>query len=75
MAKAIEYLSEARVDFDEAFDWYAQRSVGAAIGFVSSVGRVAGVEMRGTSIEPPDGNHWGVTTRCSWLTPSHPEVE
>ena len=37
MAKAIEYLSGARVDFDESFDWYAERSVGAAIGFASSV--------------------------------------
>ena len=26
--------------------------------------RVAGVEMRGTSIEPPDGNHWGCATAC-----------
>jgi len=40
MAKTIEYLSEARVDFDESFDWYAQRSVGAAIGFVSAVDEV-----------------------------------
>lgn len=25
MAKAIEYLRGARVDFDESFDWYAER--------------------------------------------------
>lgn len=37
MAKAIEYLGGARVDFDESFDWYAKRSVGAAIGFASAV--------------------------------------
>jgi plasmid stabilization system protein ParE len=37
MAKPIEYLRDARVDFDESFDWYAARSVGAAIGFASAV--------------------------------------
>jgi len=37
MAKPIEYLSGARIDFDESFDWYAERSIGAAIGFASAV--------------------------------------
>lgn len=37
MAKPIEYLGAARIDFDESFDWYAERSVGAAIGFASAV--------------------------------------
>ncbi len=37
MARTIEFLRGARVDFDESFDWYAQRSVGAAIGFTSAV--------------------------------------
>jgi len=37
MAKRIEYLSGARIDFDESFDWYAERSIGAAIGFASAV--------------------------------------
>ena len=37
MAKAIEYLAGARADFDESFDWYGERSVGAAIGFASAV--------------------------------------
>ena len=37
MAKAIEYLAGARADFDESFDWYRERSVGAAIGFASAV--------------------------------------
>lgn len=36
MAKPIEYLGGARADFDESFDWYAKRSVGAAIGFASA---------------------------------------
>jgi plasmid stabilization system protein ParE len=37
MAKTIEYLAGARADFDESFDWYRERSVGAAIGFASAV--------------------------------------
>jgi plasmid stabilization system protein ParE len=37
MAKAIEFLPGARIDFEESFDWYAARSVGAAIGFASAV--------------------------------------
>ena len=34
--------------------------------------RVAGAEMRGTSIGAPDPNHWGFTTHASWFIPSHP---
>jgi len=37
MAKPIEYLQGARADFDESFNWYAERSAGAAIGFASAV--------------------------------------
>lgn len=37
MANPIEYLSGARLDFDESFDWYGQRSIGAAIGFAAAV--------------------------------------
>jgi plasmid stabilization system protein ParE len=37
MAKAIEYLAGARADFDESFDWYRERSVGAAVGFAAAV--------------------------------------
>ena len=29
MARRIDYLEGARVDFDESFDWYAERSVDA----------------------------------------------
>ena len=36
MAQAIEYLADARVDFDDSFDWYAERSAGAAIGFAAA---------------------------------------
>ena len=34
---AVEFSVEARSEFDEAFDWYSERSVGAAIGFASEV--------------------------------------
>lgn len=34
---AVEFSEEARAEFDEAFDWYAERSVGAAIGFATAV--------------------------------------
>lgn len=37
MAKPIEYLRDARIDFDQSFDWYGERSIGAAIGFASAV--------------------------------------
>jgi len=37
MAKNIEFLQGAQVDFDESFDWYARRSARAAIGFSLAV--------------------------------------
>jgi plasmid stabilization system protein ParE len=37
MATAIRLDSAAREEFDEAFDWYAKRSTGAAIGFASEI--------------------------------------
>lgn len=37
MAERNEYLADARVDFDESFDWYAKRSSPAAIGFAAAV--------------------------------------
>jgi plasmid stabilization system protein ParE len=33
----IDYLPEARRDFDESFDWYAKRSKQAAVHFVIAV--------------------------------------
>ena len=35
MAKRIELHEGARQDFDESFDWYAERSADAALGFVA----------------------------------------
>jgi plasmid stabilization system protein ParE len=46
MAKPIEYLDGARIDFDESFDWYAQRSAGAAIGFASAVDDALGTILK-----------------------------
>jgi plasmid stabilization system protein ParE len=37
MANPIEFHAEARAEFDEAFNWYAEHSAGAAIGFVSEI--------------------------------------
>jgi len=33
----VEYLRGARQDFDESFDWYAERSVPAAVRFTGAV--------------------------------------
>ena len=37
MTLRLEFLAEARTEFDEAFNWYAERSAGAAIGFATEV--------------------------------------
>jgi plasmid stabilization system protein ParE len=37
MARTVEFVDGARLDFDEAFEWYAQRSLEAAVGFAISV--------------------------------------
>jgi plasmid stabilization system protein ParE len=37
MATSVEFGPAARSEFDEAFDWYARRSHGAAIAFASEV--------------------------------------
>lgn len=37
MPRIVELLPGARVDFDESFDWYAERSEQAAIGFQIAV--------------------------------------
>jgi plasmid stabilization system protein ParE len=33
----VDYLPAARRDFNESFDWYAERSVRAAVGFTNAV--------------------------------------
>ena len=37
MAMSVEFDAAARAEFDEAFNWYATRSPGAAIGFATEV--------------------------------------
>jgi plasmid stabilization system protein ParE len=37
VAGIVELLPGARFDFDESFDWYAQRSEAAAVGFRDAV--------------------------------------
>ena len=37
MAMSVEFDAAARVEFDEAFNWCAERSPGAAIGFATEV--------------------------------------
>ena len=37
MAIYVEFGAGARFEFDEAFDWYAERSVRAAIGLASEI--------------------------------------
>jgi len=37
MAASIDLSADARAEFDEAFNWYAERSVGAATGFATEV--------------------------------------
>jgi plasmid stabilization system protein ParE len=37
MPKKIEYLDGAKLDFNEAFDWYAERSAKAARGFAFAI--------------------------------------
>jgi plasmid stabilization system protein ParE len=37
VALSIDFLNQARLEFDDAFDWYAARSVEAATGFAESI--------------------------------------
>ncbi len=36
MARTVDLLPGARVDFDESFDWYAERGESIAMGYESS---------------------------------------
>lgn len=54
----IDYLSGARRDFDESFDWYAERSAQTAVRFAAAVD-AALVEVAANPIKfpSPDGVH------------------
>jgi plasmid stabilization system protein ParE len=45
MGNAPEFDTEARAEFDEEMQWYAERSEGAAIGFISEVALAIGTIM------------------------------
>jgi toxin ParE1/3/4 len=53
MTISVELGRSARFEFDEAFDWYAERSVQAALGFASEIDLA--IEKIGTTPErfPP----------------------
>ena len=54
----LDYLSGARRDFDESFDWYAARSTQAAQRSVSAVdAALANVVANPTRFASPDGVH------------------
>jgi len=69
MAKIIEFGAGARADFDESFDWYAERSEAAAIGFADAVDEAFDKiladpnrfsrTIRGVSISRLDDIHFG----------------
>lgn len=55
---AIDYLPAARRDFDESFDWYAERSPQAAAKFTLAVeAALAKIAANPTAPQCPDGVH------------------
>ena len=48
----VDYLPAARRDFDESFDWYAERSLSAALGFVDSVDAALSTISADTATRP-----------------------
>ncbi|MBI3865672.1 MAG: type II toxin-antitoxin system RelE/ParE family toxin [Planctomycetia bacterium] len=54
----VEYLPGARRDFDESFDWYAERSVNAAARFAGAVdAALVNVAVNPTQFGSADGVH------------------
>jgi plasmid stabilization system protein ParE len=54
----VDYVSGARRDFDESFDWYAERSIQAALRFVTAVdAAIAKIAADPTHFASPDGIH------------------
>ena len=52
MAVFIEFDDDARAEFDEAFRWYAERSVGAAIGFATEIEVAIEAIVEGLAFDP-----------------------
>jgi plasmid stabilization system protein ParE len=54
----IDYVSGARRDFDESFDWYAERSTQAAVRFADAVdAALVKIAANPTRFATPDGVH------------------
>jgi plasmid stabilization system protein ParE len=54
----IDFLAGARSDFDESFDWYAQRSTQAAVRFAATVDAALDkVAANPAQFASPDGVH------------------
>jgi len=54
----IDYLSGARRDFDESFDWYAERSQQAAVRFAAAVDAALDrIVANPRQFASPDGVH------------------
>ncbi|MDZ7619394.1 MAG: type II toxin-antitoxin system RelE/ParE family toxin [Patescibacteria group bacterium] len=54
----IEFLPDARRDYDESFDWYSARSVEAAVGFCDAVdSALSQIVANPTRFASPDGTH------------------
>jgi plasmid stabilization system protein ParE len=54
----IDYLAGARRDFDESFDWYAERSTQAAVRFANAVNAaLLNVSADPTRFASADGTH------------------
>ena len=57
--RSVEFLRGARLDFDESFDWYAQRSVRAAARFAAVVdAALETVAANPTQFARLDDIHW-----------------
>ena len=57
MARSVNFDVAAQAEFDNTFDWYAMRSLGAAIGFASEVD--AAVELIAADPERFPGSYAG----------------
>lgn len=54
----VDFLPEARIDFDESFDWYAERSAEAASRFANAVDvALAAVAADPERFVPVDDRH------------------
>jgi hypothetical protein len=67
MAKPAEYHEDARVDFDESFDYYRQRSAGAALGFTAAVDEA--IDQILANLRSISGYPWRLSLLCAEALP------